>query len=78
MVKPATKGAPKKADDLRALTCRAQQSDQTALAGLEADLKELAEAADLLARAALLAAGFHRHKRGEWRKRREHAPPADA
>jgi hypothetical protein len=29
------------------------------------------EMADLAARAALLAAGFHLHKRGEWRKRRE-------
>jgi hypothetical protein len=25
-----------------------------------------------LARAALVAAGYHRHKRGDWRKKREH------
>jgi hypothetical protein len=37
---------------------------------LDAPLDELNELADLLARAALLAAGFHQHKRGEWRKRR--------
>jgi hypothetical protein len=33
-------------------------------------MKALGETTDLLARAALLAAGFHQHKRGEWRKRR--------
>jgi hypothetical protein len=40
------------------------------LDGLAADLQALNEMADLLARAALLAAGFRRHKRGEWRKQR--------
>src|SRR5262245_7488089 len=38
---------------------------------LDASLDELNDLADLLAHAALLAAGFRRHKRGEWRKRRE-------
>jgi hypothetical protein len=37
---------------------------------LDADLAILAERTDLLTRAALLAAGFRQHKRGEWRKRR--------
>ena len=37
---------------------------------LDADLARLAERTDLLARAALLAAGFRQHKRGEWRKKR--------
>jgi hypothetical protein len=36
-----------------------------------APVEELDEAAEVLARAALLAGGYHRHKRGEWRKRRE-------
>jgi hypothetical protein len=58
-----------------ALATRQQKAELTAL---DAELNALTERADLLARAALLAAGFHRHKRGEWRKRREHAPPADA
>jgi hypothetical protein len=43
------------------------------LADLDAALAPLDELADLLARAALLAAGFHRHHRGEWRRRREQA-----
>jgi hypothetical protein len=31
-------------------------------------LLELSEVTDVLARAALLAAGFHQHQRGAWRK----------
>jgi hypothetical protein len=38
---------------------------------LDAPIIELDELADLLAHAALLAAGFRRHNRGEWRKGRE-------
>jgi hypothetical protein len=41
-----------------------------ALRGLDAPLDELNELVELLARAALEAAGFHQHKRGEWRKKR--------
>jgi hypothetical protein len=52
---------------LDALAVRDEKAD---LAALEGDMKALSETTDLLARAALLAAGFHRHKRGEWRKRR--------
>ncbi len=37
----------------------------------EAQLADLGEASDLLVRAALLAAGYHQHHRGEWRKKRE-------
>ena len=37
---------------------------------LDASLAELNELADLLARVALLAAGYHQHDRGKWRKRR--------
>ena len=36
---------------------------------LEAPVRELCEAAEVLAKAALVAAGYHQHKRGEWRKR---------
>ncbi len=42
------------------------------LAALDADLSTLVDTMNLVARAALLAAGFHQHKRGQWRKRREH------
>ena len=42
------------------------------LEGLAAPARELAEAAEVLVRAHLLAAGWHRHK-GEWRRMRESA-----
>jgi len=37
---------------------------------LDASVAELNELADLLVAAALLAAGFRQHNRGNWRKRR--------
>ena len=37
---------------------------------LDGPLDELDEVADLLVRAALVAAGYHQHNRGNWRKRR--------
>ena len=40
---------------------------------LLAPLEELCEAAEVLARAALVAAGYRKHNRGEWRKSRERA-----
>ena len=49
----------------------ALRQEKAELAALDAVLKVLAERTELVARAALLAAGFHRHKRGEWRRRRE-------
>jgi hypothetical protein len=46
-------------------------AEREELQALDGTLDEVNDAADLLARAALAAAGFHQHKRGEWRKRRE-------
>src|SRR5262249_50655522 len=43
---------------------------------LAAKVAALDELADLLAAAALAAAGFHRHHRGEWRRRRVRQPDA--
>jgi hypothetical protein len=40
------------------------------LTRLDEPLEELNTLADKLAHAALLAAGFHQHRRGEWRRRR--------
>jgi hypothetical protein len=37
---------------------------------LVAPVEELCEAAEIIARAALVASGYHQHNRGEWRKRR--------
>ena len=36
-----------------------------------APVEELCDAAEVIARAALLASGYHQHNRGEWRKKRE-------
>jgi hypothetical protein len=50
-----------------------QKAMRTEVEALDAELDELNDLADLLARAALLAAGYRQHKRGEWRKRRVQA-----
>jgi hypothetical protein len=55
----------------RRLDAQVLQQEKIELAALDDDLKALTETTDLVARAALLAAGFRQHKRGEWRKRRE-------
>src|SRR5262249_28117638 len=47
-----------------------QQAERAELEALDRPLNALNDLADLLACAALLAAGYHQHKRGEWRKRR--------
>jgi hypothetical protein len=44
---------------------------------LDAPLDELNELADLLARAALMAAGFRQHHRGEWRRSRARTDQAE-
>ncbi len=48
----------------------AWKNEQARMEALAAPVEELCEHAEVLARATLLAVGFHRHKRGEWRKRR--------
>jgi hypothetical protein len=50
----------------------AQRAEWTELEALDPPLNELNDLADLLARTALIAAGYRQHKRGEWRKRRVH------
>ena len=47
-----------------------QREERERLDALTAPVEELCEAAEVIARAALLASGYHRHNRGEWRKRR--------
>ncbi len=49
----------------------ALREDKQRTAELEEPIDELCESTDLLVKAALLAAGYHQHNRGEWRKRRE-------
>jgi hypothetical protein len=48
----------------------AWRAERERMEALEAPIEELCEAAEVLARATLLAAGYRRHNRGEWRKRR--------
>lgn len=49
----------------------ARQAEKAQLSGLDADLNAMTELTRLAASAALLAAGFHQHKRGEWRRKRD-------
>jgi hypothetical protein len=49
------------------------RGDRGRYGAAETSLTEVSEAVDLIVRAALLAAGYHRHRRGEWRKRRGQA-----
>jgi hypothetical protein len=55
----------------RRLKALDQRQEKDELKALDAELKAVNERIDLAARAALVAAGFHLHKRGEWRRRRE-------
>ena len=66
------------AAQMDALKCLQREEEVQALReecermeALESPLEELYEAAEVLTRATLLAAGYRRHKRGEWRKKRE-------
>jgi hypothetical protein len=47
-----------------------ERREREKLEALAAPVLELSEAAEILARAHLIAAGFHRHK-GEWRHERD-------
>jgi hypothetical protein len=49
-----------------------RRATRAELEARDAPLNDLNDLADLLAHAALVVAGFHRHNRGEWRKRRAH------
>ena len=49
---------------------RQVEADRDAARALAEDVQTLSEFAELLAQAALLAAGYHRPNRGPWRKRR--------
>ena len=58
------------ARERRQLKALAERMEKVKIA-FDPNLNALIEITDLLARAALRAAGYHQHKRGEWRKRRE-------
>jgi hypothetical protein len=54
----------------RALERADRQALRDELNALENAVVEVCDKSELLARAALVAAGFRQHKRSEWRKRR--------
>jgi hypothetical protein len=54
----------------REATRAARRAERAELEALEGALERMCQQAELLARAALVAAGFRQHKRGEWRKKR--------
>jgi hypothetical protein len=49
---------------------KAWREERETLEALDRSVEELYEAAEILARAALVAAGYRQHNRGEWRKKR--------
>ena len=55
----------------------AWKEEREQMEALEAPVEELSEAAELLAKAALLASGYHQYKRGEWRKKRGKQNPTE-
>jgi hypothetical protein len=65
-----------KGREKRRLDAEALRNEKATLDALDANLEALIESTDLLAHAALVAAGYHQHKRGEWRKRRGHSDEA--
>src|SRR5262249_54852216 len=68
------------ADELRklkwAIEARERQGEQVRHRQAEGPLLSLCGATDVLSRAALVAAGYHQHDRGAWRRSRESNPPA--
>ena len=67
------------AADLRRLgreaASRARHAERERLREAEGPLVRLCAVSDVLTRAALLSAGFHRHHRGPWRRRRRELEP---
>src|SRR5262245_24607289 len=63
------------ADDLRKLkrtiAARERQAEQARHHQAEAPLRALCSLSDLLTRATFVTAGYHRHDRGAWRRRRD-------
>jgi hypothetical protein len=55
----------------RAAATASRREERGELQELDADLLAINQGVDLIARAALLAAGYRQHYRGEWRRKRE-------
>ncbi len=46
------------------------REERKSMEALDKPVEELCRAAEILSRAVFVAAGYHQHNRGEWRKRR--------
>ena len=55
----------------RQVEAESERAERAALDALHRELGDACDLVDQLTRAVLLAAGYHRHDRGEWRKRRD-------
>ena len=53
------------------------KQEKAELTELDGNVRAAYEEVESIARAALLAAGYHRHKRGEWRKSHGQSKPDD-
>jgi hypothetical protein len=62
--------AQERAERRAAAACWQRERDQ--LAALDALMHDFSRQVDIQMRAALCAAGFHQHDRGEWRRERAH------
>lgn len=49
---------------------RTWRAEREGLEAIDRSVEELYDAAEILTQAILLAAGYHQHNRGEWRKKR--------
>lgn len=52
----------------------AEREVRAELEAIDTQIEQLGEVADVLARAIIIASGYHQHKGGEWRKYRERKP----
>ena len=71
----AAQDAAERAD--RAAAAAALRAERAGVAPAEAALKDFERAAEALMRAALAAAGYRQHHRGEWRRTRRGADQAE-
>ena len=55
----------------RAVTARARQAERAGLEAVDGELTDVDGAIEVMMRTSLVLAGYHRHHRGEWRRRRD-------
>ncbi len=55
----------------RAAAARVRRAERTWLEAIDGELTAVDHAIEALARTSLVLAGYHRHRRGAWRRRRD-------